>query len=80
MSAPRTPTPVIDAPSLGELLAAGRHVPGHRPWPRSVVDADAWTLAAECLAQGGITLLGLWGDAGAVHLALLGSRRARSAC
>ena len=71
MSAPRTPTPVIDAPSLGELLAAGRHVPGHRPWPRSVVDADAWTLAAECLAQGGITLLGLWGDAGAVHLALL---------
>jgi Ni,Fe-hydrogenase III large subunit len=71
MSGTRTPTPVLDAPGLGELLAAGRTVPGHRPWPRAVVDVDVWSLAAECLAQGSITLLGLWGEADAVHMALL---------
>ncbi len=71
MSETRTPTPVIDAPSLGELLHAGRAVAGHRPWPRAVVDADAWMLAAECLTQGSVTLLGLWGEADAVHMALL---------
>jgi Ni,Fe-hydrogenase III large subunit len=71
MSDMRTPTPVIDAPSLSELLQAGRSVTGHRPWPRAVVDADAWTLAAGCLTQGGITLLGLWGESDAVHMALL---------
>ena len=71
MSETRTPTPVIDAPSLGELLQAGQGVAAHRPWPRAVVDADTWTLAAECLTQGGVTLLGLWGEADAVHMALL---------
>jgi len=71
MSETRTPTPVIDAPSLGELLQSGRSAAEHRPWPRTVVDADTWTLAAECLTQGSITLLGLWGEADAVHLALV---------
>jgi Ni,Fe-hydrogenase III large subunit len=71
MSEMRTPTPVIDAPSLSELLQAGHGVAGHRPWPRAVVDADTWILAAECLTQGGITLLGLWGEADTVHMALL---------
>ncbi|HEX9706636.1 MAG TPA: NADH-quinone oxidoreductase subunit C [Steroidobacteraceae bacterium] len=71
MSETRTPTPVMDAPTLADLLNAGRAVAEHRPWPRSVVDADAWVLAAECLAEGGVTLLGLWGEADAVHLALL---------
>ncbi|HET8691335.1 MAG TPA: NADH-quinone oxidoreductase subunit C [Steroidobacteraceae bacterium] len=71
MSDARTPTPVSDAPTLAELLAGGRATSGHAPWPRVVVDADTWILAAECLAQGSQTLLGLWGDEGAVHLALL---------
>jgi Ni,Fe-hydrogenase III large subunit len=71
MSEKRAPTPVIDAPSLGELLAAGRAVAAHRPWPRAVVEADDWGLAAECLTQGSFTLLGLWGEADAVHMALL---------
>jgi Ni,Fe-hydrogenase III large subunit len=71
MSESRTPTPIADAPTLGELLGAGRPVPGHRPWPRATVDADGWSLAAECLAEGSVTLLGLWGEASAVHLALL---------
>jgi Ni,Fe-hydrogenase III large subunit len=71
MSDMRAPTPVLDAPSLGELLQAGRSVAGHRPWPRAIVDADAWALAAGCLTQGGITLLGLWGESEDVHMALL---------
>ncbi|MFZ2508149.1 MAG: hypothetical protein WAW79_06740, partial [Steroidobacteraceae bacterium] len=71
MSEKRTPTPVIDVPSLDELLQAGRRVAGHRPWPRAVVDADTWILAGECLSQGIVTLLGLWGEAEAVHMALL---------
>src|SRR5512134_2550011 len=71
MSETRTSTPVIDAPSLGELLQAGHSVAAHRPWPRAVVDADTWILAAECLTQGSVTLLGLWGEADAVHMALL---------
>ena len=65
------PTPVPDAPTLGELLQGGHRVAEHRPWPRAIVDADTWMLAAECLTQGSITLLDLWGEAGAVHLALL---------
>ncbi|HEY5559415.1 MAG TPA: NADH-quinone oxidoreductase subunit C [Steroidobacteraceae bacterium] len=71
MSEIRTPTPVIDAPSLGELLQAGRGVVKHRPWPRAVVDSDTWILAAECLTQGSVSLLGFWGEADAVHMALL---------
>ena len=67
----RTPTPVIDAPTLGELLRAGRAVTEHHPWPRAVVDADTWVLAAGCLTQGSVTLSGLWGDTDAVHMALL---------
>ncbi len=71
MSGGRKPTPVPDAPALAELLDAGRRVAEHRPWPRAIVDADTWELAAECLTQGGVTLSGLWGEADAVHMALL---------
>jgi Ni,Fe-hydrogenase III large subunit len=71
MTEPRAPTPVLDAPTLVELLAGGHTVPSHRPWPRAIVDADGWIDAAECLTQGGVTLLALWGEADAVHMALL---------
>ncbi len=57
---------VIDA---FEALAP---VPGHKPWPRRVVDAEMWRALAESFAAGERTLLGLWGDAGFVHMALLG--------
>jgi Ni,Fe-hydrogenase III large subunit len=71
MSETRTPTPVLDAPTLGELLQSGRSVAEHRPWPRAVVDADTWILATECFTQGAFTLLSLWGEVETVHLALL---------
>ena len=49
----------------------GERVEHHRPWPRVVVREGAWRLATEALASGRLVLLGLWGDTGAVHMALL---------
>ncbi len=56
---------------LAELIGRGRRIEAHRPKPRAVVDATTWQLAVDGLRQGHLTLLGLWGDRGAVHLALL---------
>jgi Ni,Fe-hydrogenase III large subunit/Ni,Fe-hydrogenase III component G len=44
----------------------------HRPWPRVAVVDEGWQAAIDQLAAGQATLLGLWGDAGMVHMALLG--------
>jgi len=43
----------------------------HRPWPRVAVTDDGWRQAIDQLAAGHCTLLGLWGDAASVHMALL---------
>lgn len=43
----------------------------HRPWPRAVVTDEGWRQAIDQLSAGRCTLLGLWGDAGAVHMAVL---------
>ena len=56
---------------LNDIIAAGRRVEIHRPWPRSVITGDAWCAAATRIATGEATLLGLWGDAGAVHMAMI---------
>ena len=53
-------------------IIGGRTVEGHRPWPRILVDAEGWRAAAAQLAAGQGTLLGLWGDTDAVHMAVLG--------
>ena len=58
-------------PGLSDLLRDGVPIGHHRPWPRAVVDAAAWVAAAEALAAGTLTLAGLWGEADAVHMALL---------
>jgi Ni,Fe-hydrogenase III large subunit len=44
----------------------------HRPWPRASVGDDGWRQGIDHLAAGRCTLLALWGDAGEVHMALLG--------
>ncbi len=44
----------------------------HRPWPRAVVSEDGWLKAIDLLTAGELTLLGLWGEIDAVHMALLG--------
>ena len=57
--------------ALDELIGMARPVDAHRPNPRAVVDAAGWRLAADALRDGRVTLLGLWGDRAAVHMALL---------
>ncbi len=58
-------------PTLIELIATGQPIEAHRPWPRVVVGAPLWQALIARLALGDSALLGLWGDAGAVHMALL---------
>jgi Ni,Fe-hydrogenase III large subunit len=42
-----------------------------RPWPRVIVGDDGWLAAIEQLTSDQATLLGFWGEAAAVHMALL---------
>jgi Ni,Fe-hydrogenase III large subunit len=49
----------------------GSRVEHHRPWPRLVVSERGWRLVVDQLVAGHWTLLGLWGDTGAVHMAVL---------
>jgi Ni,Fe-hydrogenase III large subunit len=56
--------------ALSDIVGKGREVDTHRPWPRVIVSADAWRAAIQRLVDARATMLGLWGDAGAVHIAL----------
>jgi len=58
-------------PTLAKAIAQGRRIEAHRPWPRIVADDPLWQALASRLADGRCSLLGLWGDVGAVHMALL---------
>jgi len=60
----------MDAPAIATILAGLAPVGFHTPWPRFDVDAEAWTAIAKSLGDGAADLLGLWGDVGAVHMAL----------
>lgn len=58
-------------PSLIELIQSGKRVPQHRPWPRAVVEPAMWSAAVGQLAEGHGAMLGLWAEAGAIHMAVL---------
>ena len=58
------------APALRNVLEASQLIGGHRPWPRVVVTPELWNALTKGLVDGAWTLLGLWGEAGWVHLAL----------
>src|SRR5262245_28973273 len=49
----------------------GRRIETHQPHPRIVVSEDGWRAVVRELAAGRWTLLGLWGDIGAAHMAIL---------
>jgi len=57
--------------SVHDTIVQGRQVGGHYPWPRAIVSPEQWRAIVAELAAGRATLLGLWGDAGAVHMATL---------
>jgi hypothetical protein len=56
---------------LAILLSGRAQIPGHRPWPRYEVDTAIWRAIGGALGEGEGTLLGLWGEAGKVHLAFM---------
>jgi Ni,Fe-hydrogenase III large subunit len=62
-------------PTLSEVMGQGRPVRDHRPWPRAVVPRAVWISTAERLNDGSWTLLGLWGERDAVHMAVLDESR-----
>ena len=57
--------------ALTDIIAQARRVDAHRPSPRAIVTPDAWRAVVSELAAGHATLLGLWGDTGAVHMAVM---------
>jgi len=57
-------------PSLNEIIAAGRRTEA-RPWPRAVVTGEAWRDLTQMFAERRATLLGLWGEPGAAHMAAI---------
>ena len=62
------------AAPLAGLLREGS-LADHRPWPRARVAEDAWRSAGLRLAAGELTLVAMWGDVDAVHMALLDEGR-----
>jgi Ni,Fe-hydrogenase III large subunit len=54
-----------------DTIAEGRRVNGHRPYPRVLVTEEQWSAIAAELAAGRATLLALWAEAEAVHMAVL---------
>jgi Ni,Fe-hydrogenase III large subunit len=57
---------------LAQIIASRDLVTAHRPWPRVIVDPGIWRYTVNRLADGSLTLLSLWGEPGAVHMAILG--------
>jgi Ni,Fe-hydrogenase III large subunit len=55
---------------LSDIVEMGDLVVVHRPWPRVWVDTAVWQLAVDRLADGGLTLLSLWGEPGHAHMAV----------
>ena len=62
---------MADLTPFAALLDRGRLVDDHHPWPRVWVEADGWRVAAAQVAAGEVALLALFGEARAVHMAVL---------
>jgi Ni,Fe-hydrogenase III large subunit len=57
--------------ALNAILANGRMIARHSPFPCFVIDAATWQHAADRLVAGDWSLLGLWGEVGRAHMAIL---------
>ena len=55
---------------LRPLLEAGTPALRHAPWPRADIDAEMWRRVTLHIAAGELDLLGLWGEADRVHIAV----------
>ena len=56
--------------SLIDAIPHLSKAPAHAPWPRAVVDEAAWSAIARDLAAGRWTLVSLWAEQDAVHMAV----------
>jgi Ni,Fe-hydrogenase III large subunit len=56
--------------ALNEIIADGRQVAVHHPWPRAIINVAAWQAAIMHLHQGSWTLSSLWGETDTVHMAI----------
>jgi Ni,Fe-hydrogenase III large subunit len=61
-------------PALVDVIREGR-LAAQRPWPRAIVTPEIWEFAVAQIAEGQWTLVGLWGEPGAVHMAVLDDGR-----
>jgi Ni,Fe-hydrogenase III large subunit len=57
--------------TLTDIAKGGMKAEAHRPFSRVIVTSEGWRRAVQELVEARATLLGLWGDTGAVHLALI---------
>ena len=57
--------------ALAELISGEKLAERSRPWPRALVGRRGWAAAIGMLADGSVSLLGLWGEERAAHMALL---------
>jgi Ni,Fe-hydrogenase III large subunit len=58
-------------PSQIDRILEGREIQQRRPWPHAMVGAHLWKFVANELAQGRLSLLGLWGEPSTVHMAIM---------
>jgi Ni,Fe-hydrogenase III large subunit len=58
-------------PSLIDHMPAGQQIRQCGPWPRFEVGAHLWRFLTHDMAQGRLSLLGLWGEPGTVHMAVM---------
>jgi Ni,Fe-hydrogenase III large subunit len=58
-------------PSLIDRILEGGEIQQRRPWPRAVVGTHLWKFAVNELAQGRLSLLGLWGEPSTMHMAII---------
>jgi Ni,Fe-hydrogenase III large subunit len=58
-------------PTLSAAINDGARLQSQRPWPRSRVSLEGWQAAAQSLRSGAWDLLGLWGEPGCAHLAVI---------
>ena len=58
-------------PSLSAVIFGGTAHREQRPWPRAVVGLEGWQQAAQSLRAGAWSLLGLWGEPGLAHMAVI---------
>jgi Ni,Fe-hydrogenase III large subunit len=56
--------------TIASIIGSLTAVPHHAPWRRFAVDAQSWSAIGKALGGGEGELVSLWGDAGAVHMAV----------